>query len=91
MRREARLAGRNIARKLLYYASFVRKLSISAVGVSKKLRRLSRMRYHDLTKVAGIYSGGLILLAEFETLSSGSASGINFSSENVSVIRPPSL
>jgi hypothetical protein len=25
-----------------------KKLTISAVGISKKLRRLSRMRYHDI-------------------------------------------
>ena len=31
-----------------------KKLSLSVVGDRKKLRRLSRMRYHDLTKVAVI-------------------------------------
>jgi hypothetical protein len=36
-----------------------KKLGISAGGDRKKLRRVSRMRYHDLTKVAGIKSSGL--------------------------------
>jgi hypothetical protein len=44
------------ARTLL--ATGCKKLSISAGGDRKKLRRVSRMGYHDITKVAGINSSG---------------------------------
>ena len=37
-------------------------MSISGVGVKKKLRRLSTVGYHDLKKVAGINSSGLFSL-----------------------------
>jgi len=46
------------------------KLSISVVAISKKLRRLSRMRYHDFDEGPLGFTLAAFLLAEFQTLSS---------------------
>jgi hypothetical protein len=58
---------------MLVDPSVCKKLSISAVGVKRKLRRLSTVGSHELKKAAGSSSGGFFLCGLLRVLVSESS------------------